>query len=318
MEFRNIVEFVAATRWEAENLRGMNITQGAGGGFLVPETFRDALLKVDYNAIVRPRATVLQPGETPDAPLSIPALRQRSTRALSGMRLQWTAEGDVKQETQAAFDEIILKPKEVSGYCTVTDKLLRNSSAEIYLYILLRSAMSEAEDEAFLTGDGVGRPLGVLNSPARVEVDRLNAGQIEYADIINMLARLIAQSWQNAVWVASVTVVPQLFTMVSPSGHVLFRPGDGRNQSFAGFPLAVTPVTPDLGQRGDLMLCDFSKYLIKDGSGPFIDSSAYFGRLFEENKSIIRATWNVDGQPWIRQPLQLTDGTEQSAFVILR
>lgn len=50
-----------------------------------------------------------------------------------GVEVYWTAEGGLKQETDAGLKEISLEPQEVSAVTIVTDKLLRN---DIYYNIL--------------------------------------------------------------------------------------------------------------------------------------------------------------------------------------
>jgi len=65
-----------------------------------------------------------------------------------------------------------------------------------------------------------------------------------------------------------------------------------------------------------VILADFSYYLIKNGSGPFILASEH--KYFTENKTVVKAFYNVDGSPWLRNPITLRDGvTEVSPFVVL-
>ncbi|MGD9644055.1 MAG: phage major capsid protein, partial [Elusimicrobiales bacterium] len=74
--------------------------------------------------------------------------------------------------------------------------------------------------------------------------------------------------------------------------------------------------TPALGSKGDLILVDFTYYLIKDGSGPFVAASEHV--LFRQNKTVIKVFWNVDGKGWVNEPLTLEDGTTKvSPYVVL-
>lgn len=70
-----------------------------------------------------------------------------------------------------------------------------------------------------------------------------------------------------------------------------------------------------LGQPGDVWLADLKHYLIKDGSGPFVAASEHV--YFMQNKTVIKAFWNVDGAPWLTQPIQLENGYQASPFVKL-
>lgn len=81
-------------------------------------------------------------------------------------------------------------------------------------------------------------------------------------------------------------------------------------------PIEFTGKTFPLGARGDLALVDFSKYLIKDGSGLYVGASEH--ALWKQNKTIIKAFTNVDGKPWVKSPIKLEDGvTTVSPYVIL-
>lgn len=72
---------------------------------------------------------------------------------------------------------------------------------------------------------------------------------------------------------------------------------------------------PALGSKGDVVLADWSYYLIKDGSGPFVAASEHV--LFQSNKTMIKVFWNVDGAPWLTAPFKEENGYEVSPFVVL-
>jgi HK97 family phage major capsid protein len=67
----------------------------------------------------------------------------------------------------------------------------------------------------------------------------------------------------------------------------------------------------------DLSLVNLSYYLIKDGSGPAVASSEHI--LFLSNKTVFKIVWNVDGHPWLTEPLALEGSTANtvSPFVVL-
>lgn len=72
-------------------------------------------------------------------------------------------EGEEKPESNASFRNVELKPKEVAGFITVTDTLLRNAPASSTIFgQLLSNAIVRAEDRAFINGNGIGKPLGLL------------------------------------------------------------------------------------------------------------------------------------------------------------
>ena len=58
-----------------------------------------------------------------------------------------------------------MAPKGVAGYIAFSNKLLRNSAAASTIGAkLLNQAIIKAEDDAFISGDGVGKPMGFFKS----------------------------------------------------------------------------------------------------------------------------------------------------------
>jgi len=71
-------------------------------------------------------------------------------------------------------------------------------------------------DYAFINGTGEGQPLGIINDPALITVDKEDsqaAATITYQNVVNMFSRLAPSCFTNAVWLANPSVIPQLLTM---------------------------------------------------------------------------------------------------------
>lgn len=346
--FKNLGEFIDAVRFgdPKGRLQKLGKNQNQGNGFQVPEAFRSMLLpraewttapgssgaaipqQFDPNvlmlrpetSIVRPRAQVIPPGEAPDALITMPAFKQGAEGVFGGVAVDWIAEGAEKPETSGSLEEVALQPKEVAAHTVVTDKLLRNwTAASTFISNLLRSAMNAAEDMAFLTGAAVGRPTGVLTGAGAIAVNRATANKVGFLDVVNMMASLLPDSAESAIWVANQSLLPQLVTLKDDNGNLIFIQGDatrGIPSTLLGLPVRFTGRTAPLGSKGDLMLVDLFYYLIKDGSGPYVAASEHV--LFRQNKTVIKAFWNVDGKPWVPAPLTLEDGvTKVSPYVVL-
>lgn len=337
-EFRSLGEFLSAVRFNpadprlnyvetGSEKRQQSMGIGVEGGFAVPTQFIPELKMVDPQAaIIRPRATVIPPGDPPDATTTLPALNQSTASNIyGGMAVNWISEGASKPETDLELLEICLTPHEVAGYTIITDKLLRNwGAAESVVSNMLRLCVRGAEDTAFLSGTGVGQPLGVINSPARINVARAGAGAIAFADVYNMLSN--AKFGGSLVWIGNQTILPQLITMADGGGNSVWLPGTSSSinagaansppGTLFGIPLVFNERSPALGAIGDLILCDFGYYLIKDGSGPFVAISPHVH--FLTNRTVIKIFWNVDGQPWLTTPIPMEGGGGNvSPFVVL-
>lgn len=346
--FASIGEFVAAVRFGDSKGRLQALNEGPNGGRAVPDAFVDDIMPWRVNAewqmgvgedggfavpvqrrdtvmmlrpesgIMRTAANTIPAGAPPDAPISIPALQQGAKGVFGGVEVQWIGEGDEKPETQGNLREITWTPHEVAGHTVVTDKLLRNwAAAGTFIRNLLQGAVRNAEDLAFLVGDGVAKPLGVLNGGGVINVNRAKAGEVAFGDIADMLSKMLPEA--TPIWVASQSIMDQIIQLKDENGNSIFIRGDatqGIADRLFGRPIRWTGKVPSKGSRGDLMLVDRDYYLIKDGSGPFVAASEHV--YFKNNKTVIKVFWNVDGKGWVDTPLTLEDGTTTvSPFVAL-
>ena len=283
-------------------------------GILCPR-FHEKFSKVDpQSALVRPRATVIQ---LVRALAEVHGRLQSDDKGVySGVVVQWIAEGAEKPQTEPSLREISWAPHEVAGHTVVTDKLLRNApAAGALVETLLRQAINAAEDHAFISGNGVGKPLGILNSPATYFVNRQVANQITYADLVAMYAR--AKFGGSLVWIGSQSLLPQLMSLKDDAGALIWQPNarEGAPGTLLGIPFLLNERSPGLGQKGDLILADLQYYVIKDGAGVFVDASPHVH--FTSNKTVIKAFWNVDAKPWLTTPLEQENGYLVSPFVAL-
>lgn len=329
-EFANMGEFLHSVRFRKDDprlnyqefeKRGQTMGSGVEGGFAIPEQFRPQILQVTpQEAIFRPRSTVIPAGDPPDAKISMPALNQTIDQNIyGGIVVAPVAEGGTKPETDLELKQVSLEPAEVAGWVKVTDKLLRNwGAASAFLGNQLRRAVIGWEDTQFLRGNGVAKPLGIINAPAAIKVNRGTASSIITADIENMFAR--SKFGGSFVWVASQTIIPQLLRCKDANNNniFLFNLAAPMQTTLLGVPLMFNDRSPALGSEGDLVLVDCSYYLIKDGSGPFVDASPHM--YFTSNQTVIKIFWNVDGKPWLSAPLPLEGATSNtvSPFVVLK
>jgi HK97 family phage major capsid protein len=334
--FESFGEFVATTRFAAHDSRlaplspvgerALSVGTGAAGGFLVPPQFSAELLDMAAaQAIVRPRARIVGGGEpTSDAAISLPTLDVSGTKGrLGGVQVHWTGEAGEKQDTQPAFAQVTLKPAEVSAIVTCSDKLLRNAQAATgIISFLLAEAIRAEEDACFCAGNGVGKPMGFLGHPCSIEIARTGAGHIVFADIAAML--MAARAGRPYVWLASRTTLADLMGLTLTGGvggtaQPIWLPSarEGVPSMLMGLPCLEPEGAPTLGNLGDLCLCDFGFYLIRDGFGMEIRTSDSHADNFSHNSTSIRCSWNVDGQPWLSTPMLRADGTYCSPFVVL-
>ena len=328
-EIRNIGEFVALVLNEPHSprlreYRQMAMGVGASGGFMVPEQFGEMLREISPQAaVVRPRAQVVPAGSPPDSAITFPALDQSGALGVySGVTVEWIAEGAAKPATQPSLREIKLEPQEVAAHTPITDKLLRNApAASSIIERKLRQAIIAAEDVAFHRGTGVGQPLGFVGHPGTIVVPRTGfpsaAPGDNYVDLVNMYTSVLDDG-NPLVWLYSPTLLPELMTTTDVNGNLIWTTSarEGEPNRIMGLPAINNQRLPVMGNEGDLCLVSLQHYIVKDGSGIFLSASEHV--RFLQNQTVIKAFWNVDGQPALTTPLLLEDGqTEVSPFVVL-
>ena len=338
-EFESLGEFIHAVRFrpndtrleyvenvgvadpETGELRGeMRMDADPQGGFMVPPQLRATIMQVQpQDALVRPRAQVIEAGSPPDAGVTLPALDQSGANPgnmYGGVEVNWIGEGEEKPETDAKLSDVSLTPHEVAGFVTITDKLLRNwRAAGSFVEGLLRGAVTSAEEFAFVRGSGVHKPLGVLSAGATKWINRTTANRIVYDDLLGMVAVLLMRGGSSPIWSMAQSALPEIAKLQDPEGHFIWKPDarDGFAGTLLGYPVRWDNRMPAFSQRGGVLLAEWSYYLIKDGSGPFVAASEHV--KFTSNKTVIKIFWNVDGAPWLKAPIKEENGYEVSPFV---
>ncbi|MEV6181345.1 phage major capsid protein [Streptomyces sp. NPDC052015] len=297
-----------------EKLRNFGSTVPSDGGFLIPETLRSELLSVALeNAVVRPRARVV-----PMESLRVPFPAIDSTSNVSsvhgGIVGYWTEEGAAMTESQARFSRVVLDAKKLTAFTKVPSELLADSLISLSALIdqLFPEALAWFEDVAFLTGDGVGEPLGVLNGAAAIPVSRTASGNdIELTDVVNMYSRMLPSSLSRAVWLASPSTFPSLAQLALTRGtDGIASPAMWMNNGQAigsppmtllGRPVIFTEKVPASGSAGDLSFIDFGFYLL--GDRQVMQARQSEDRYFETDEVAFRVIERVDGRPWLQSAI---------------
>jgi HK97 family phage major capsid protein len=298
---------------------------GTSGGFMVPKEYSQEILRVSsQGGVFRQRgARVLPAGSNPDASIGFPVLNQSTANAAApanvygGVTVAWGAEGAAVGATGFKLKDVELKPNECTAYIPVTNKLLRNwTGAGGLISGLLDEARAADEDLQFAEGNGIGKPLGVLNAGACIAVERADTGRFGYDDAVAMVAKLLMRGG-SAFWRMSQSVMPDLLKMKNENDELIWQPNarEGIPQSLLGLPIEWAENAAQLGSAGDVSLLNLPYYFIKDGYGPIIAGSEHV--LFLNNKTVFKMGYSVDGQPWLEEPFTTNNGYTTSPFVKL-
>ncbi len=334
-EFADVADFLQSVRPNAssdnrarwEKIRNdYSTVDPSTGGFLVPETLRSTLLSNALEtAVVRPRATVINM-DGPSVPF--PAIDETShaSSVYGGITGSWVAEGESLPESEAKFGRVVLKANKLVTYCEVPSELPQDAPVAFGNFVdqAMPRAISFFEDDAFINGNGVGRPLGYLNGTALVSVSKETnqvAATLVWENITKMFSRMLPGSLASAVWVASIDIFPALATMalsVGTGGSAVWLNNGvaGPPVTILGRPVFFTEKTPVLGTVGDISFVDFSSYLVGDRQQMRVESSPHY--KFGNDLIAYRVTERVDGRPWMNSAITpKNSGPTLSPFVSL-
>jgi hypothetical protein len=215
------------------------------------------------------------------------------------------------------------EPRTPQGRQVTGDPL---ETAEKYLFDLFATGATWYAEWAFLNGSGSAQqmPLGILNSPARIDVTRQTTGvHITSQDIPGMTSSLLTSSWKNAIWACSPTALNQIqqitqyFFNIELTHDGAYKLAPKPCGMLSTLPLFVTDKLPTCGNRGDLILFDPSRYVITQRQEVLVEVSS--DDALRTNQSTIRIWYRLDGKPELAGSVTTQDTTTKvSPYVVLK
>lgn len=308
---------------------GLNEAVPSEGGFAVQMDYASGIkTRMFSTGQILQRCTRL-PISANSNSMSIPVAKDDTESAgiFGGIKAYWTAEAGNKTPSHPELEEMLLKLKKLIVVVPTTEELLADAVAlEAWIRLGSNKALVKGAEKQIIRGTGVGQPLGILNSGCIISVAS-EAGQgdtVVYSNIKKMWSRMFADSRPNAIWLINQTVEESLFGMgitVGVGGSPVYMPPGGASATPYGT-LFGRPVIPcnycsEVGTVGDIILADFSEYLLIEKGGIQEAVSVDYG--FITGETYYRFLMRVDGQPaWksVFTPEQATTAT-QSPFVTL-
>lgn len=300
------------------------------GGYLVQKDFTaDLMNKVTVESAILSRCRRVPISSNSDGlkVVTVDETSRATGSRFGGVQVYWGAEADAATAKKPKFRQMELELKDLIGLAYATDRLLQDASA---VGAVFSQAFSEEmrfmlEDSA-INGTGAGQPLGIINSPCIVSVAK-ETGQaattLVYENVLKMWSRMWARSRSNAIWLINQDVEPQLHSMSIPvgtGGLPVYLPPGGLSQSpyasLFGRPVVPVEYCATLGTTGDILLCDFSQYLVIEKGGMSADSSIHV--RFTTNERTFRFIVRHDGQPiWNSALTPYKGSATQSPFIKL-
>lgn len=302
-----------------------NEGNGADGGFLVPPSYSQRIFQLSLEE------QALLP-MTDDLPvegngMSLPK-DETTPWGANGVRAYWQNEAGAGTQTKPVFGRTDFRLKKLLALVPVTEELLADATAlGAYFQGAAARSIRWKTDEAICYGNGAGQPLGAFNSPAVITVVK-DAGQLtgtlSTTNLANMISRLPAGSYGNAVWMLNNDVLPALFTLTLgnypiylPAGSPVGGLQGSPYGTLLGRPIAVTQHAKSFSSQGDVMLADWRQYQSITKAGG-IQTATSMHLYFDADATAFRSTFRVDGAPKLAAPISPANGSAtMSPFIQL-
>ena len=235
------------------------------GGYLVPDTFEKKLITtLEEENVIRKHAHVFT---TSSGSHKIPVVSTRGTAA-------WVDEEGQIPESDDAFGQQLIGAHKISTLIKVSEELLNDSAFDLENYFATEFArrIGNAEEAAFLTGNGSGKPTGILADIGGAEIGVTAASEtaITADEIIDLFYSLKSPYRKKAIWVLNDRTIKAIRKLKDSNGQYLWQPAlhEGEFDTILGKRIYTSPFAPEIGAGAKtIAFGDFSYYWIGDRQG---------------------------------------------------
>ena len=229
----------------------------SSGGYLVPDSFEERIIaKLEEDNILRKVSHVIK--TTRDLKIPI-VLKKGGTTCVK--------EGELYFEDDEEFGEALISAYKLAQLTLASDELLEDSAFDLEQYILDAAVdnISSAEEETFIKGDGIKKPLGLIHQ-ASVGAVTADSKTVDVDDMINLEHSLKEPYRHRAVWLVS----SDTYLALSKIKHYRGNPfmgelPDKEGIYLLGYPIYVCKSLDNIAPGSKSVLFgDFDKFWIGD------------------------------------------------------
>ena len=194
----------------------------ADGGYLVPEEYDHRLIDVlTEENIMRGIATKIT--TSGEHKINIAATKPAAA---------WIEEGEALSFGDAAFEQKILDAHKLHVAIKITEELLYDNAFGLENYIITEfgKALANAEEDAFLNGDGVGKPTGIFDKTKGGESIGTLTAALKSDDILDLIYKLKRPYRKNASFIMNDATLAQIRKLKDNNGQYLWQPSYQANE----------------------------------------------------------------------------------------
>ena len=235
------------------------------GGYLVPDEYERTLVEaLEEENVFRQLANVIR---TSSGDRKIPVVATKGTAS-------WIDEEGAYTESDDSFGQVSIGAYKVGTMIKVSEELLNDSVFDLESYIAKEFArrIGAKEEEAFFTGDGSGKPLGVLAATGGAEtgVTAASSTAITADELMDLFYSLKSPYRKKAVWVLNDSTIKAVRKLKDSTGQYLWHPSltAGTPDTLLGRPVKTSAYMPVIAAGAKtIVFGDFSYYWIADRQG---------------------------------------------------
>ena len=272
--------------------QSLTVGTDSEGGYLVPDEFEKTLIEaLEEENVMRTLAKIIK---TSSGDRKIPVVASKGEAT-------WVDEEGPIIESGDTFTQVTIGAYKLATMIKVSEELLQDSVFRIDTYIAREFGrrIGAKEEEAFLTGDGEGKPTGIFDDDAGAELGATtaNAAEITADELLDLFYSLKAPYRRKAVFVTNDSTVKAIRKLKDGTGQYLWQPSitAGDPDTLLNRPVKTSAYVPAIAAGAKILAFgDFGYYWIADRQGRAFQR---LNELYAVTGQIgFKATQRVDGK----------------------
>lgn len=257
----------------------------ADGGYLVPEEYDRRLIDtLSEENIMRRLATIIT--TSGEHKINIAATKPAAS---------WIEEGGALTFGDATFSQILLDAHKLHVAIKVTEELLYDNAFNLEGYILdqFGKALGNAEEDAFLNGDGTGKPLGLFAATGGGTVAGTLTAAIKSDDMLDLVYALKRPYRKKASFIMNDKTLSSLRKLKDNNGAYIWQPSyqAGEPDRVLGYAVHTSAYAPEdaiafgdykyynIGDRGTRSFSELRELFAGNGMIGYVAKERVDGKL---------------------------------------
>lgn len=236
------------------DLKALTISNDAQGGYLAPAEMSTEFVRdlVEFSPI-RSVASVRATGS--------PSVKYPKRTGITNAR--WVGETEERSESEPSFGQIEIPVREVATYVDISNQLLADSGgiAEAEVRLALAEDFGQKEGAAFVDGDGVKEPMGLMTDPGVEFTLNGHATNLSADALISLMYALPSAYRNRGSWLLNGTTLATIRKLKDGQNNYLWQPSfqAGQPETILGRPVVEAVDMPDVSSGAfPIMFGDFA------------------------------------------------------------